>query len=348
MKLHSIYCSFKFYYASNKTNLNFTTNNKSLKLLIFRFSSIGDIVLTTPIIRCCKEQISNVEIHMVCKKSFSDILVNNPNINKVYAFEKNINELVEQIRSENYDFIVDLHNNIRSFSLKHKLNIPFATFNKLNIRKWVYVQFKINRLPDVHIVDRYFESVASLGVKNDGKGLDYFIPKKDELILEEILPVTFQNGYHTLVLGGSYFTKQIPEKKLKEIISKSNLPIVLLGGKEELELGNKLARAYFQKVFNACGNFNLNQSAFLIKQGQKVITSDTGLMHIAAAFKKEIHSLWGNTVKEFGMYPYLADSKSKIHEVKNLSCRPCSKLGFHKCPKEHFKCMNEIDVGSIF
>ena len=331
-----------------KTNLNFTSNNFNLKLLIIRFSSIGDIVLTTPVIRCCKEQLANSEIHVVSKKSFADLLINNPHIDKVHTFERSIDELIIQLKKENFDFVVDLHNNIRSISLKHKLNKPSAAFNKLNIKKFLFVQFKINRLPDIHIVDRYFDAVESLNIKNDGKGLDYFIPKKDELILEEILPITFQNGYHTLVLGGSYFTKQIPENKLKEIIVMCNLPLVLLGGKEEFELGDKLAQAYPQKVFNACGKFNLNQSAFLIKQAHKVITSDTGLMHIAAAFKKEIHSLWGNTVKEFGMYPYLADSKSKIHEVKNLSCRPCSKLGFHKCPKGHFKCMNDIDVRSIF
>lgn len=319
-----------------------------MKLLIIRFSSIGDIVLTTPIIRCCKEQIANAEIHVISKKSFSDILNNNPNIDKVHSFEQSIDEVIVQLKKENFDFVIDLHNNIRSFSLKRKLNKPSAAFNKLNIKKFLFVQLKINRLPNIHIVERYFDAVASLHVKNDGKGLEYFIPMKDELNLEELLPLTFKNGYHTLVLGGSYFTKQIPENKLREIIELSDLPIVLLGGKEEKDLGNKLAQANSNKVFSACGKLNLNQSAFLIKYAQKVITSDTGLMHIAAAFKKEIHSIWGNTVKEFGMYPYLANSKSKVHEVENLSCRPCSKLGFHKCPKGHFKCMNDIDIRSIF
>ena len=319
-----------------------------MKILIIRFSSIGDIVLTTPVIRCCKEQITDAEIHVVTKKTFTDILVNNPYLNKVHAFNNKIDEVIEQLRIENFDFIVDLHNNIRSISLKHKLNKPSSAFNKLNIKKWLYVQFKINRLPSIHIVDRYFEALSSLQVKNDGKGLDYFIAKQDEINLTETLPSSFQNGYYALVLGGSYFTKQIPEKKLSEIIELSDKPLILLGGKSEQELGQKLIQCYSNKLFNACGKFNLNQSAYLIKYAQKVITSDTGLMHIAAAFKKEIHSLWGNTVKEFGMYPYLPNEKSKIYEVESLSCRPCSKLGFHKCPKGHFKCMNEIDVRSIF
>jgi ADP-heptose:LPS heptosyltransferase len=305
-------------------------------------------VLTTPVIRCCKQQISDSEIHVVTKKSFTQVLENNPYITKVHSFEKNISEVVQQLKNEKFDFIIDLHNNIRSLSLKLQLKSPSATFKKLNINKWLLVQFKINHMPAIHIVDRYFGPVKSLGVENDKKGLDYFIPKKDELNLTEVLQPAFLNGYHALVLGGSYFTKQIPEVKLHEIIKSSDLPLVLLGGKEEVKLGEKLTSIFNEKVFNACGNFNLNQSAFLVKNSIKVITSDTGLMHIAAAFKKEIHSLWGNTVKEFGMYPYLTDEKSKIHEVTGLNCRPCSKLGFDKCPKGHFKCMNEIDIRSIF
>ena len=123
---------------------------------------------------------------------------------------------------------------------------------------------------------------------------------------------------------------------------------MLLGGKEEQALGNELENLFPEKVKNYCGKINLHQSSSLIEQSNKVITSDTGLMHIAAAFKKEVHSLWGNTVKEFGMYPYLPGNNSKIHEVLGLSCRPCSKLGYHSCPKKHFKCMNDIDTGKVF
>jgi len=69
------------------------------------------------------------------------------------------------------------------------------------------------------------------------------------------------------------------------------------------------------------------------------------LMHIAAAFRKITISLWGNTIPGFGMFPYIpeAKQKSKILEVQGLSCRPCSKIGYAKCPKKHFNCMNKID-----
>ena len=154
----------------------------------------------------------------------------------------------------------------------------------------------------------------------------------------------YQNGFHVLVVGGSYYTKQIPINKLKEICVQSSLPLVLLGGKEDSGIAETVHQAFPDKTFNLCGKLNINQSASVIQQSKTVITSDTGLMHIAAAFKKDIISLWGNTIPEFGMGPYLAGNNSQLLEVKNLPCRPCSKLGYKKCPKGHFKCMNDIDI----
>ena len=156
------------------------------------------------------------------------------------------------------------------------------------------------------------------------------------------MPAHFQNGYTVLVVGGSYFTKQIPINKLKEFCELSSKPLVLLGGKEDVLNSEEVHQAILGKTINLCGQLNINQSASIIQQAHKVITSDTGLMHIAAAFKKNITSVWGNTIPEFGMGVYLPSNESKIVEVKNLSCRPCSKLGHHSCPKKHFKCMNDI------
>lgn len=322
--------------------------NLFVKLLFIRFSSIGDIVLTSPLLRCAKEQLPDAEIHYVTKKKFAGVVEHNPHIDKLFVIENSLTEVANQLKREKYDWVIDLHHNIRSLRLKSALRRPSRAFNKLNLQKWMLVQFKKNKLPTVHIVDRYFETITHLGIKNDNQGLDYFIPEKDHVSIQSLLPPVFHGGFHSLVAGGSYFTKQIPQSKIIEIIKASDKPIVLLGGKEEKEIGNSIQAAFSDKVFNACGLLNLNQSASVIKQSDKVISSDTGLMHIAAAFKKEIHSLWGNTVKEFGMYPYLPSEKSKIHEIYDLACRPCSKLGYRKCPKGHFKCMNDIDVKGIF
>lgn len=317
-----------------------------MKILIIRFSSIGDVVLTTPVIRCCKQQIKNAEIHFVTKSSFKSTLEHNPNINKLITFDKDFTEALPQLKKENYDFVIDLHNNLRSTRLKLALGKKSSTFKKLNVKKWLAVNLKSKTaLPDIHIVQRYLEAAAPLGVKDDGKGLDYFISEKDSVDLSTINQ-NLKNGFVALVVGGSYFTKKIPANKLIEICNNSKLPVVLMGGKEDSTIAEQVI-SKTKNTFNTCGKFSLNQSASIIQQSSYVVTSDTGLMHIAAAFGKKIFSLWGNTIPEFGMYPYKPGEGSKILEVKDLKCRPCSKLGYHKCPKGHFKCMNEIDVRSI-
>ena len=312
------------------------------KILIIRFSSIGDIVLTTPVIRCLKQEQPNIEIHFLTKKVFGGILVNNPYISKVHTIEKNVNEVIDDLKNENFDFVIDLHNNIRSLQTKKALGKPSSTFKKLNFKKWLLVNFKINKMPTVHIVDRYMQTVEQLGIKNDMKGLDYFIPLVDEVNTAS-LPASHQNGYIGFVIGAKHFTKQLPTEKIISICKKINQPIILLGSKEDNQRATVIENTVGATIYNACGKYNLNQSASLIKQATKIITHDTGLMHIAAAFKKEIISVWGNTVPSFGFAPYLPDNKSKMVEVKNLSCRPCSKIGYDKCPKGHFKCMMLID-----
>jgi len=319
---------------------------KMKKILIIRFSSIGDIVLTTPVIRCIKEQKPEIEIHFLTKKSFKGILEYNPYLSKIHTIEKDINEIARELKEENFDYVIDLHNNLRSLQTKKIIGKPSSSFKKLNFKKWMLVNFKINNMPAMHVVDRYLETAAALGIKNDLKGLDYFIPEKDEVTIQS-LPSTHQNGYIGFVIGAKHFTKQLPTEKIIAICKKLNRPIILLGGKEDKERAIAIEKAVGATVYNACGNFNLNQSASIIKLAKKIISHDTGLMHIAAAFQKEIISVWGNTVPAFGFTPYLPDSKSKIVEVKNLACRPCSKIGYDKCPKGHFKCMMEIDENAF-
>ncbi|MBI3520360.1 MAG: glycosyltransferase family 9 protein [Bacteroidetes bacterium] len=318
-----------------------------MKILVVRFSSIGDIVLTTPVLRCIKQQLNDIELHFVTKQSFQSVIEHNIYIDKLFTMKDSLSEVIPQLRKENYDYVIDLHHNIRTLKLKTALGKKSFSFNKLNWEKFLIVHLKINQLPDKHIVDRYFEAVDPIGVKNDGKGLDYFIGEKDEIDIQSSLPSLFHGEYHALVVGGSYYTKQIPGHKLKDICARSSLPVILLGGKEDAAIAEQVYQLHKNKTINLCGKLTINQSASIIQQAKKVITSDTGLMHIAAAYKKDIISLWGNTIPEFGMGPYLAGKNSQLLEVNNLSCRPCSKLGYKKCPKGHFKCMNDIDLSNI-
>ncbi len=199
---------------------------------------------------------------------------------------------------------------------------------------------KINILPKKHIVERYFDTLKDFEVVNDGKGLDYFIPKKDIVPFED-LPTAQLFGFFAVVIGAAHNTKRLPTEKIIELCEQINHPIILLGGKEDSTIGDEIAIAIGPKVYNACGKFNLNESADLVQKSKVVITHDTGLMHIAAALKKPIVSIWGNTIPTFGMTAYYGNNEvnNKIFEVEKLSCRPCTKIGYDECPKKHFKCM---------
>lgn len=316
-----------------------------MKILLLRFSSIGDIVLTTPVARCLKKQLG-AEVHFLTKKAFGPLLSPSPYIDRVFTFEKEIDEVLPLLKAGHYDLIVDLHHNLRSLRLKLALGRPARSFDKLNFEKWLLVNLKVNRMPDVHIVQRYLSTVSHLGVRDDGEGLDYFIPPEEEVVVSDFSALLSEGNYIAFVLGATHATKRLPLDKMIEICRNLDQPVVLLGGKSEQATGDRILGS---NVVNLCGRLSLHQSASVVRQAGKVLTHDTGLMHIAAAFRKKIVSVWGNTVPSFGMYPFYPTG---IHlntsiEVEGLSCRPCSKIGFDACPKGHFRCMNDISVPAI-
>jgi ADP-heptose:LPS heptosyltransferase len=311
-----------------------------IKFLVIRLSSIGDIVLTSPVVRCLKKQVVGAEVHFVTKKKYETLVSSNPFIEKVHTLSENLSELIDRLQQEKFDYIIDLHQNFRSNRIKRRLGISAFSFKKLNIEKFLLVNFKINRLPEKHIVDRYLETLTVFDVTNDGKGLDFFIPDNRNFPLNK-LPQPAQMGYVAFIIAGTWGTKKLPVKKAIEICNGIEYPVILLGGENEQEEARQILSASKGNVFNFAGKLDLYQSASLVRDARLVLANDTGLMHIAAAFKKKILSFWGNTVPGFGMVPYLADPVSKMMEVTGLKCRPCSKLGYRKCPKKHFKCMEE-------
>jgi ADP-heptose:LPS heptosyltransferase len=315
-----------------------------MKILIIRFSSIGDIVLTTPVVRCLKKQ-TGAEVHYLTKKSFEKILLSNPYIDRVLGIEKDVSEVLPILKSMHYDYIIDLHKNLRTWHIKWVLGVKAYSFDKLNIEKWLMVHFKINRLPNTHIVDRYMATLQPLSISNDNQGLDYFIPKEDEVNMSPY--IEHSQPYIAFVIGAAHATKRLPNEKIIEICNQIDYPILLIGGKEDAVNGAVIVAKSKGNVQNLCGKLNLNQSASVVQQAHKVIAHDTGLMHIAAAFRKDIISIWGNTVPEFGMFPYMPNYKENIVEVEGLDCRPCSKIGHNECPKGHFRCMRDINTEGV-
>jgi heptosyltransferase-2 len=323
-----------------------------MKLLIVRFSSIGDIVLTTPVMRCLKQQLPDVEIHFVVKPQFKAVVVNNPYIDKLHVLQQDREKTYEELRAENFDYVIDLHRNVRTLRLKRALRKPAFSFNKLNFRKLVFTKLKWNVMPQqVHIIDRYLKTVEHFGVYNDGAGMDYFIAPEEEVQLKDI-PASHHAGYIGIVIGASFYTKKLPVYKLQELCAAIDHPIILLGGPEDAAEGEEIKKVDPIKIYNACGKFSLNESADLVRKAKLIIAHDTGLMHIAAALKKQVIAVWGSTTPSFGMTPYYGANflshQSELPyddvQVHKLWCRPCTKIGKKHCPQGHFKCMKNISI----
>jgi len=310
-----------------------------MKVLVVRFSSIGDIVLTSPILRALKLQL-DAEVHFITKDKFRSVVAKNSRIDKIYTFKKEITEITSDLKKEQYDYIIDLHKNLRSKRLILTLGVKSISFDKINIEKWLRVHTRVNYLPKVHLVDRYFAGLKKLNIRDDGEGLEYFHGIK-ESDLVRIIP---RGKYIAIVLGATYYTKRIPKDKIVFIVENAALPCVLLGGNDVKELAKELT-TLAPNAINMVGVISLNESAAMVKHSQFTITGDTGLMHIAAAFKVPTMVFWGSTAHDLGMYPYYGN----LHNVtsidivnKEINCSPCSKIGKDVCPKGHFKCMLDL------
>lgn len=285
-----------------------------------------------------------VAVHFITKSQFKYIYDGNPYLDKLLLLKKSLNQTIAEIKSENYDCIIDLHSNVRTSIIKLRTGIKAYTYNKQTIRKWLSLKLRKQLVPPVHLVDRYLKAAAPLGIVNDNKPIDYFIKSNHQL--SELLPVTHQNGYIAFIIGAAHFTKRMPNEKIASLCSKIKQPIVLLGGNDVKENGMYVAQQAGENVYNACGATNLDESVFLVSKAKAVIGFDTGLTHIAEAFNKPIASIWGSTVPALlGVQPYKID-KSLLAGV-DINCRPCSKYGLPKCPKGHFKCMYNINEEEI-
>lgn len=322
-----------------------------LKFLVIRFSSIGDIVLATPVLRLIKDKYPGCELHFVTKKKMKAVLEHNPRIDCLHLLDESFSSLKDELSAITFDYVIDLHNNLRSrrlcMSVRAKSMRNIFHLNKLNFRKFLYTTFKIQCMPGVHITDREVDTLAALGIANDRKGLEYYVSEYDE---DQARSLTEALGgrYAAFVIGATYFTKRMPADMIARICSGLSIPVVLLGGPADAEAAAIIeGQSQNSKILNLCSRLPLNVSAAIVKGAAIVIAHDTGLMHIAAAFKKNIITIWGNTTPQLGMYACEPGPKSIDCEIQGLKCRPCSKLGSSSCPKKHFRCMRDHNIEAI-
>ncbi len=318
------------------------------KILILRFSSIGDIVLTSPVIRSLKLARPDTEIHFATKAAFADVVRHNPYLSRLHLLGDSWSEFIHALRAEQFDLILDLHNNLRTWRCALALGVRSVRFDKQNFAKYRMVRRKsqpASWLP--HVVERYGATLAPLGLTLDGGGLDFFYPPSLNSWAEaELNPLISRGGKPlAVVLGAQLATKRWPVEHWLEALNKLSRPVLLLGGRDATTERDYLTSRLLVPHFDAVGHYSLPESVALLNQCQEVLTHDTGLMHIAAALGKKVFSIWGSTVPALGMTPY--GCPSVIIEHPTLDCRPCSKIGFDSCPRGHFRCMREITPETV-
>ncbi|MEL7532793.1 MAG: glycosyltransferase family 9 protein [Bacteroidota bacterium] len=316
-----------------------------MKVLLIRFSSIGDIVLTSPVLRSLKQARPEVEIHYLSKQGFKDLLIYNPYLSKLHFLDEEAKLPLQALKAEGFDYVIDLHKNLRSWRVKQALRCPSVSFDKQNLAKYKMVRSAKPPQQLPHIVNRYADCLAAFDVALDQKGLELFLPDGAEAAAQKRLNDWGHSHPLAIVLGATYATKRWPTAKFISLIQQYQQPVLLIGGPDAQEDAAEILQKVKTPVFDAVGKYSLLDSAALMKQASQVLAHDTGFMHIAAAFGQSVISLWGNTVPEMGMTPY--KTPHQIVERKGLSCRPCSKIGYERCPKGHFKCMEEIKVETV-
>lgn len=306
------------------------------KILIIRLSSIGDILLTSPLVRSIKKKYPAIQLDFLLREEFNELVQNNPYIDVIHNYrrdESKNNSLTKSLQSNDYDLVIDLQNNFRSREIVKKLKCPVLKFKKNNLKKFLLVHFKINMLKEADKISERYVSTAQ--IKLDEEGLEYFSNQSPDSRLKE------NESYIGICHGAKHFTKRWPLEYFIDLgkkLESAGYKVILFGGMDEAKSADEISR-HLSGAINFCGN-NLSQTAANIKICRAVYTNDSGLMHLATAMEVPVIAFFGSTVKEFGFYPYKA--KSIELEIKDLSCRPCTHIGRANCPKGHFKCMKEI------
>ena len=327
-----------------------------MKALVICGTSIGDVVFATPVIRALKVQLDELELHILADLTFAFTLDENPYVDNIHFSNASIWNNYRRLKREKFGIVVNLREDLNAKFLTLLLNAKTYALKSNRWKQWLMINLKIDKLPNHHLVHRMFEGLNKIPIKPDELGLDYFIPDKDK-VAKEWLPQPFREAYVVFCINASHNTRKLTVSRMIELCDKINKPIVLLGSKQDAETGETISKFFNQSaeagyeegllqlnkrtiIYNACGKFNFNQMASVVKQARAIFTFDNEFISIASAFKKEIFGLWGNTILLFGRYPYR--TKFTVLENNKTSCRPCSATGFSKCPKGHFNCMNQI------
>ncbi|MFC1564146.1 lipopolysaccharide heptosyltransferase II [candidate division KSB1 bacterium] len=336
-------------------NLNTVNINK---ILIIRLSSIGDIILTTPLVRSLREKFDDAVIDYVVKEEYLDLVRTNHHLNDVIPFNKSggFTELIKlkrYIRSQKYDLVIDLHKNFRSVYLRSFLSGAKITKYKKNyFNRSLLVWFGINRFEKIIPVYRkYFYAVKDLGLDYDESGTEVHIPEKEEKKVKNALNRSGYDWKRPLIIicpGAGFATKRWKKEGYTEaaetLAREYDAFIGLLGGSGDKELCESIRTGMKKRAVNFAGSLSLLESAALLRESSLVITNDTGMLHLAQSQVRPVVAVYGPTTIELGYFPFMENSFVIQYDI---ACRPCTHNGSEKCPRKHFKCMNEIRTEEV-
>jgi heptosyltransferase-2 len=340
------------------------------KFLIIRLSAIGDILLTTPLLRALRTQFPEARLDFAVKADFAEILRHHPALNTLYELNaKNgwpeLQALGRRLRAMRYDVVFDIHKNFRSRYLAHAAK-PRRIFRhrKHVFRRWLLVNARINLLRGATpIYRRYLEAASPLSLAETpplagGRQLELFWREEDEQLAEARLRARNWQSHLPLIgiaPGAGYFTKRWPAEYFGELAAnfiRHGQQVVILGGAPEIELAQKIEQSaealtgHRGEMINLTGALSLLGSAAVIQRCRLLVANDSGLMHVAEAVGTPLLAIFGSTTRELGFFPQLPSSR--VIENATLSCRPCSHLGHPQCPRQHFRCMRDITVNEVW
>jgi lipopolysaccharide heptosyltransferase II len=329
------------------------------KILVFRLSSIGDIVLTSALVRCLKKQYPEAQIDFVIKKQFKQLIEFNPHLHTIYTINSSegingLRKVKATIKQEQYDVFIDIHKNMRSlFIMVGSGAKRTLTYKKHIFKRTLLTSFGFNKYKNItHVYQRFIEAAKPIDVKNDNEGTELFIPSNIDV---KVLQVLLSNGligdkpYVLFCPGASFKNKQwLPERFVelaKYLLDKEDVNVVLSGGRAEEDICKYILQETNGRVIDLSVRFTILESAVIAKYAKAVVANDTGMLHIAEALKVPVVGIYGPTSRQLGYYPIL--EKSLVVEV-DLPCRPCTKMGAQSCPKKHWKCMKEISALMVY
>lgn len=313
-----------------------------MNILIIRLGSMGDIVMTTALLRMLHLQLG-ARIIYVTKQEYVTIIEHNPHIDKVIPYSGDVPSTVTLIRREKINLLIDLQKNLSSLRIRMLLGLRTVAYDKRTVDKFRILTCRNKRIHLTSVVERYIEAMQTYGVVNDGLGLEYYFPPT---MSQHSLVRPSQRSSLAIVAGGTYATKRIPTHLILQLADLDTWDIYLLGGSDT---DVALTRVGGDHIYNGINRLSWHQSASILRDVDIVVAGDTGLMHVSAALQKPLVVVWGSTAPRLGFAPYYGVSSDKRHidVAQEMSCRPCSKYGRPDCPLGHMNCLNTIKSQDI-